>query len=636
MPQPAPATDFERWRRNAGERPRWDDRNAIIAGLVPPGASVLDLGAGARTLGGRLPEGCRYQPVDLVPGPGVVVCDFNRHEYPSFGEPFDVAVCSGVLEYLDDPEELLVRLPRLAHRSIVSYAAWRPWHRLEERTEAGWHNHLTPAGFEGLLARAGLAWRSVTTWHGQVIVAAHRQGRVPRPPLRELPPPGEPHDFRAGMEALWAFAALEGHADVPKDHVQDGVALADWVRRQREAWLAAVLPVPLVESLERVPGWAWRPREARWLRMQRALRRLAPNETPPRALAVWYEEQTRGRDEGRLHPSLVRLLGELEHPPAAPVNPGGKPAAHRKLAARALAAGRVGETREHLEKLEITGEPALQAAAASGRVELRLEERAAERGLLPDTRIALWWMRTPYPGNFGDVLNPYLVEKVTGLPPRFAPAEEALLAVGSVIKFARVGTTVWGTGTPRMTDPLDLQADYRAVRGPLTRELVLRSGGTCPEVYGDPTLLLPRYYRPPDLPPRHAVGLVRHLKHRDVPLRLDGVHEISVVRCGAADVERFVDELAECEVVLSSSLHGVITAQAYGIPARWCDFSALPGAIPGDGTKFEDYFRSVDLPIQRPLDLSGRAVLTEALAREVDLRVDLQFDAEALLAAFPR
>ena len=75
--------------------------------------------------------------------------------------------------------------------------------------------------------------------------------------------------------------------------------------------------------------------------------------------------------------------------------------------------------------------------------------------------------------------------------------QKGMLAIGSTIKFARAGTAVWGTGTPRMTDALSPEAEYWAVRGPLTRELVQRSGGSAPTVFGDPACCCHTSTRPP-------------------------------------------------------------------------------------------------------------------------------------------
>lgn len=281
----------------------------------------------------------------------------------------------------------------------------------------------------------------------------------------------------------------------------------------------------------------------------------------------------------------------------------------------------------------IGGAPALQAQSLQ--VDLELEQRAQEMGLEPEERPALWWMKQPYPGNLGDVLNPYIVEKVTGIPPRFERADRAMLAIGSVIKFAGDDRDVWGAGTPRMTDELNPRARYHAVRGPLTRELVLSSGGSVPPVYGDPALLMPRFYSP-QVEKKHALGIIRHVSDRNLGSLGDGVRDLNLLRVGYAEMEAFIDELLECEAVVTTSLHGMILANAYGIPARWAVFSNSPKPIAGDGTKYIDYLRSVGLQDQTPLDLAAFPVLDQDLLRHVDpATAEISFDADALMEAFP-
>lgn len=261
---------------------------------------------------------------------------------------------------------------------------------------------------------------------------------------------------------------------------------------------------------------------------------------------------------------------------------------------------------------------------------LDLIRQAAAR---PGHALPLWWMEQPFRGNFGDVLSPYLVQKLSNRTPVFAPADQAVLMAGSIIKFARAGSTVWGSGTPRMTDYLDPAARYTAVRGPLTRELVQRWGGTCAAVYGDPAVLLPCVYRPPAASPRYKLGLIRHTSHAHLPLVLDDVKEISIYRLGHEEIEAFIDELHDCECVLSSSLHGLIVAHAYGIPAEWCTFTGLEGSVSGDGTKFIDYFQSVGLDVAEPMVLDPSQPLRPAQAAAVRTlparRVDVQRLAEA-------
>ena len=60
------ATDLGRWRDGRNLQPQWHARAAHAARHVPPGAHVLDLGAGAQALRDLLPAGCRYTPSDLL------------------------------------------------------------------------------------------------------------------------------------------------------------------------------------------------------------------------------------------------------------------------------------------------------------------------------------------------------------------------------------------------------------------------------------------------------------------------------------------------------------------------------------------------------------------------------------------
>lgn len=235
-----------------------------------------------------------------------------------------------------------------------------------------------------------------------------------------------------------------------------------------------------------------------------------------------------------------------------------------------------------------------------------LEERG--RAFDPADRPPLWWMETPFPGNFGDILNPYIVEKLGGIPPRREAAENAILMIGSIIKFARIGSKVWGAGTPRMTDTLSRHADYRAVRGPLTRELVLSSGGQCAPIYGDCAWFLPQVYQPGAAKAAYRYGFIRHLVHREVPLHDDRVVDISLARVGDADIEQFIDQIHQCEKIVTTSLHGLITAHAYGIPAIHCAIAGEKGELPGDGTKFADYFLSVGIEPYAPIPVDPGAL----------------------------
>ena len=66
------------------------------------------------------------------------------------------------------------------------------------------------------------------------------------------------------MELLERFAAREGHALVPKAHVEDGFALGKWVTKRRFAYQQGRVDLERSSRLEQLPGWSWTPRADRW------------------------------------------------------------------------------------------------------------------------------------------------------------------------------------------------------------------------------------------------------------------------------------------------------------------------------------------------------------------------------------
>ena len=155
-------TDKKRWSKVARQEPSWDERNRLIGALIPDNSSIVDLGSGAMTLKRYLKPGCQYQPCDVVRSSAeVIVCDFNAEIFPDLPRRYDYVVCSGILEYMRDPEDFLARLPAFGARILLSYNPIARGETRLSRLGKGWVNHFGQNELEELFGKVGLTFRVV-------------------------------------------------------------------------------------------------------------------------------------------------------------------------------------------------------------------------------------------------------------------------------------------------------------------------------------------------------------------------------------------------------------------------------------------------------------------------------------------
>lgn len=185
------------------------------------------------------------------------------------------------------------------------------------------------------------------------------------------------------------------------------------------------------------------------------------------------------------------------------------------------------------------------------------------------------------PYNLGDTLGGVIVKsllKNKGLSiDQWIPQKKHLFAVGSNILGSDIkgnyqDATVWGSGV--LQEPMRREVfaqrlsrrklDIRAVRGPLTRDVLLRLGHNCPEVYGDPAILMPLIYQP-KVEKRYKYIIIPQFV-RECRFRETHPNE-RMVSMNTNDYQSVINEIVASEVVYSSSLHGIILAESYGIPA---------------------------------------------------------------------
>jgi hypothetical protein len=162
-------SDYRRWGDYGSLSPDWDSRTEQISRLISPGASVLEFGAGRMALKKYLAAGCTYTPSDLVArGDGTIVCDLNAPELPVL-PPHDVAVFSGVLEYVNNVQSVISHVGQFVETIIASYAVRECVSERLTRRSLGWVNDFTSEELEELFSRAGFRRDCVENWHEQKI-----------------------------------------------------------------------------------------------------------------------------------------------------------------------------------------------------------------------------------------------------------------------------------------------------------------------------------------------------------------------------------------------------------------------------------------------------------------------------------
>lgn len=215
--------------------------------------------------------------------------------------------------------------------------------------------------------------------------------------------------------------------------------------------------------------------------------------------------------------------------------------------------------------------------------------------------------------NWGDDINYYFIKELTHRPVislfNFRLARryrfKNYLCIGSLLGmpgFANKNTIVWGAGS--FGELKGVSPNHIcSVRGKLTQNILIEKGIDCPKTYGDPALLLPLYYQPTFNGLQHySLGIIPHISELNHPIvdRIRREHpEILIINLAQYKIwTDVIDQICSCKSILSSSLHGLIVSDAYGIPNCWIELS---GKILGGHFKYQDYGSSVMRTLTQPI-----------------------------------
>lgn len=248
--------------------------------------------------------------------------------------------------------------------------------------------------------------------------------------------------------------------------------------------------------------------------------------------------------------------------------------------------------------------------------------------------------------NFGDYYNKILIETIAkrkvhiidiniykGLKLKYLyQRHEIISGIGSIIHYADENTVVWGSGSIWYNSgPHVKPKEVLSIRGKLTRKNLINKGYKCPEIYGDPGLLIKKYTGSFGLSDkRYELGIIPHYSEKNIPVINEFRKNPDIKIIDIEEGNNLIKDIMSCEKIASSSLHGLIFSDSFQIPNIWISFS---DRVYGGHFKFYDYYSSIYqdsvsiIENMQPIKIFSsqqyKEILKCATIKRIDLNVDL-------------
>ena len=200
-------------------------------------------------------------------------------------------------------------------------------------------------------------------------------------------------------------------------------------------------------------------------------------------------------------------------------------------------------------------------------------------------------------GNFGDELSVYITSQLINKDKYELLLNEKncdinIVCIGSYLHNAVNNCYVYGSGV-RTNPPIESGYSFSnlnvsAIRGPLTKKFLENKNINCPNIIGDPGLLISRLYKPRlIINLENKIGIIPHKSN--YKLYKDKTLKYYFHLIDPTDKwQNVIDSIYSCKYIISSSLHGLICSDSFNKPNVWLDEYKL---AEGD-FKFKDYFES--------------------------------------------
>ncbi len=208
-----------------------------------------------------------------------------------------------------------------------------------------------------------------------------------------------------------------------------------------------------------------------------------------------------------------------------------------------------------------------------------------------------------------------------------------LMALGSIFGCGFFDATVWGSG---VNTPISIYRtgrwrkrvnyDIRAVRGPITKKVLESFGYDCSKVVlGDPGVLMPFIYEPENIEKKYDVSIIKHFSNKEA--LKDSICKYHNIDVETSDYKLFINEISASKIIVSSSLHGIILAESYGIPAIFLNEN---GIMDKEIVKYYDWYYSTGRK-----SVACANSIEEALKMQPMKLPELDNMRQGLMACFP-
>lgn len=160
-------SDIKRWQKNSELYQDWDERTEILGSFILPNSNIIEFGAGNMFLKRHLNNYKTYTATDIVKRfEETIVYDLNNNATLDLSN-YNVAVFSGVLEYVYDIDSIFSNLKKNCKQVVLSYCCSDLMSA--SRDKNGWLSDYTKEDLEEIFTKYGYKVNNYCEWKKQSI-----------------------------------------------------------------------------------------------------------------------------------------------------------------------------------------------------------------------------------------------------------------------------------------------------------------------------------------------------------------------------------------------------------------------------------------------------------------------------------